>query len=225
MARWVILGSVLLVAIVVSCSDDEMPPYAEDLGRDGTIPPGMTDSVPSDGGVAADGSAADGAALSTCDPVMVGDAVNQPTFDDESLAFEPASVQARFRADCVAPGRLTLVLSESDTCSAGERELVVDLPSTAAVGQTLLLGGGDDVGVTFEDSDGTRFTNLGTCALSSGSVEIVAYDTSEAGLVQEVRIDAGQLFDCSGAGRAPITVSGTVRGPLEQVFADACVGG
>ncbi len=228
MARWVVLGSALLVAIVVSCSDDEMPPYATDLGRDGSVPPGGTDRTPSDGGVVTDGSldaaVADGGGVVTCAPVVAGSGVNEPTFDDPSLGFDPQSAHAAFRPDCVSPGRLLVVLSESATCGSTERRLVVDLPSSAAVGQTLVLSGGDDVGVSFEDSDGTRFSNLGDCAVSGGTVRVEAYDVSEAGAEQELVLEVAQLYDCSVAARAPITVSGTIRAPLEATFADACPG-
>ena len=224
MARWVVLGSVLLVAIVVSCSDDEMPPYATDLGRDGAVPPSGTDSTPVDAGVTADGAPADDAGVITCGSVIAGIDANDLVFDDASIGFAPLSVQARFRADCEAPGRVQLVLSESAFCGAGEREVVVDLPSTATVGQTLVLSGGDDVGVSFEDSDGTRFSNLGDCAVSSGAVRIEAYDATTAGAEQRVVLEAAQLFDCSVGARAPITVSGTIAGPLEATFAVACPG-
>jgi len=225
MARWVVLGSILLVAIVVSCSDDEMPPYASDLGRDGTAPPGGTDGVAMDGGVA-DGAVSDGAVddagVSTCATVTAGDGVNELVFDDPTLGFDPASAYATFRADCISPGRLLLVLTESPSCGSGERQVVVDLPSTAASGQTLAISGADDVGVSFDDSDGTRFSNLGDCAVSSGSVRIESYDTGAAGAEQEVVLEAAQLFDCSVAARSPITISGTIRAPLAAVFADAC---
>jgi len=226
MARWVVLGSVLLVAIVVSCSDDEMPPYATDLGMDGTVPPSMTTRPPSDAGVASDGEVptGDGGVVITCGSVIEGIDANDLVFDDASIGFAPLSVQARFRADCAAPGRVQLVLSESAFCGAGEREVVVDLPPTTTVGQTLVLSGGDDVGLSFEDSDGTRFSNLGDCSVSSGSVRVEAYDPTVAGAEQRVVLEAAQLFDCSVGARAPITVSGTIAGPLEATFADACPG-
>lgn len=224
MARLVIFGTLLVVAIGVACSDDEVPPRAMDLGST-TAPPGVTDTTPSDGGVS-DGAVppADGAAVETCRSVAPGDLVNQLDFDDVSIGFEPASVTARFRDDCVAPGRLQLVLSESAFCAAGEREVVVDLPPTAATGQTLLLDGVDDVGVRFEDSDGTRFSNLGDCAVSTGSVRIESYETSEAGLEQQVTIELAQLYDCSAAGRGSLVISGTLQAPLAATFAEACPG-
>jgi hypothetical protein len=226
-ARFVILGSLLVIAIGVACSDDELPPRAMDLGSDRVPPPGTTDTTPDDAGVrdgaVPDGAvAADGAVVETCAPVVAGDGVNQLDFDDPSIAFEPQSVTARFRTDCVAPGRLQLVLSEDPFCRPGQREVVVDLPETAAVGQTLLLDGVDDVGVRFEDSDGTRFSNLGDCAISTGSVRVERYDTSEAGLQQQVTIELAQLYDCSLGGRGSIVISGTIQGPLEATFADAC---
>jgi len=225
MARFVIFGTLLVVAIGVACSDDEVPPRAMDLGST-SAPPGVTDTSPSDGGVS-DGSppSVDGATVETCRSVVPGDLVNQVDFDDVSIGFDPASVTARFREDCVSPGRLQLVLSESPTCARGEREVVVDLPSTAATGQTLLLDGVDDVGVRFEDSDGTRFSNLGDCAISTGSVRIESYDTSEAGLQQQVVLELAQLYDCSAAGRGSLVVSGTIEAPLAATFAEACPGG
>ncbi|MBO6937234.1 MAG: hypothetical protein JJ863_19845 [Deltaproteobacteria bacterium] len=225
MARWVVLGSILLVAIVVSCSDDEMPPYATDLGRDGTVPPGGTDAPSTDAGVSdgsVDGDVVDGGGVVTCATVVAGGGVNELAFDDASIAFAPLSAYATYRADCVSPGRVLVVLTESATCGSGERQVVVDLPSTAAVGQTLVLSGGDDVGVTFDDSDGTRFSNLGDCGVSAGSLRIEAHDTTEAGLEQEVVLELAQLYDCSVGARAPITISGTIRAPLDAVFADAC---
>jgi len=225
MARIVVFGSLLVIAIAVACGDDEVPPRAMDLGSSPSAPPVITDTTPEDAGVP-DGAAppADGAAGETCRAVSVGDPVNQLSFDDASVGFDPASAVARFREDCLAPGRLQLVLTESPSCGAGERQVVVDLPSTAAVGETLLLDGADDVGVRFDDADGTRFTNLGDCAVSSGSVRIESYDTGEAGATQRVVLELAQLYDCSLAGRGSLVVGGPIEAPLEATFADACPG-
>ncbi len=224
MARLVIFGTLLVIAIGVACSDDEVPPPATDLGG-GRTRPGISDTMPDDGGVPGDGATpTDGATVQTCRAVGPADPVNDLDFDDPSIAFEPASVNAYFREDCISPGRLQVVLTESASCGTSGRAVVVDLPSTAAVGQTLTLDGVDDVGIRFDDTDGTRFSNLGDCAVSTGTVRIESYDTSEAGAQQRVVLELAQLYDCSLAGRGSLVISGTIEGPLEATFAEACGG-
>ena len=207
-----------LLLATAGCADDPLPGYADDLM--GTTPGTATETRP-DGGMdaAVDGSL-DGAVADTCTVVDGSGATNALTFDDPVQEFAPASAYARYRADC--SGVLEVVLTEDPSCGAGgTRQLRVSVPDTALTGSSLSVASALEVGVAFNDADGTSFANNGSCATSSGIVRLDAFDLTAAGNATTLNVDAAQLYDCTGL-RSPLTLSGTIDALLDQTFADAC---
>ena len=207
----------VLLVLALGCDDDDLPDYAGDLMG---IPPGSgTDrGAPPDAGV--DDGGVDGG-LPVCATVEPGGPTNQVIFDDPTIEFQPRTAYARFR-DCVEPARLLLVLTEDPSCGAGARELRVDLPATSVNGQLFDLAVGDDVELSFRDSDGTEFSNTAGCSVSTGSIRLDAFDLTSAGNQQRAVIEGAQLFDCRVEARAPIFVSGDITAFLERTFEEAC---